>query len=156
MELLVVPKKATLVIGKGEGKTHLTAFDKALLSAGIGNYNLLKVSSILPPHVEITESFSVPLGALLPVAYGSLTSEEPGQRIAAAIGIGIPVNPEEVGLIMEFTGYCSAKEAMEIVEDMVRESFEMRNQALKEVRSKAIEHIVEKIGCVIAATVLWG
>ncbi len=154
--MLIVPKKATLVVGKGEGKTHLTAFDKALLSAGIGNYNLLKVSSILPPHVEITEEFSIPLGALLPIAYGSISSDKPGEKITAAIGIGIPENPEEVGMIMEFTGKCPKDEAIKIVEEMVRESFEMRGQTLKEVRSKAIEHVVEKIGCVIAGTILWG
>ncbi len=154
--MLIVPKKATLVVGKGEGKTHLTAFDKALLSAGIGNYNLLKVSSILPPHIEITEEFSVPLGALLPIAYGSVSSDKPGEKITAAIGIGVPENPEEVGMIMEFTGKCSKDEAIEIVEEMVRESFEMRGQTLKEVRSKAIEHVVERIGCVIAGTILWG
>ena len=40
----------TLVSGIGTGSTVLNAFDAALLSAGVGNFNLLRVSSILPPH----------------------------------------------------------------------------------------------------------
>ena len=34
--------------GIGTGNTALNSFDNALVRAGIGNYNLLKVSSILP------------------------------------------------------------------------------------------------------------
>ena len=35
-----------------EGRTPLDAFDNALLAAGIGNVNLLKISSIVPPEHE--------------------------------------------------------------------------------------------------------
>jgi len=49
------PKKFSLVAGVSEGKTRLTAFDKALLAAGIGNINLIKLSSILPPNVSLPE-----------------------------------------------------------------------------------------------------
>ena len=33
--------------GHAEGRTPLNAFDSALLAAGIGNVNLLKISSIV-------------------------------------------------------------------------------------------------------------
>lgn len=42
----------TLVGGSGEGATRLNAFDAALLDAGVGNTNLIKLSSILPPGLE--------------------------------------------------------------------------------------------------------
>ena len=35
--------------GTAEGYTELNAFDGALLAAGIGDTNLLKISSIVPP-----------------------------------------------------------------------------------------------------------
>ena len=39
--------------GKGEGNTPLSSFDKALNDAGIANYNLIYLSSIIPPKSEI-------------------------------------------------------------------------------------------------------
>ena len=40
---------AAATVGHAEGGTPLNAFDNALLAAGIGNINLVKVSSIIPP-----------------------------------------------------------------------------------------------------------
>ena len=44
-----------------EGGTSLNAFDNALLAAGLGDINLVKVSSIMPPKVEM-----IPLPRLKP------------------------------------------------------------------------------------------
>jgi arginine decarboxylase len=38
-----------LVSGVGYGSTELTSFDAALLDAGIGDFNLVRMSSIMPP-----------------------------------------------------------------------------------------------------------
>ena len=46
---------AAATAGHAEGGTTLNAFDNALLAAGIGNINLIKVSSILPPDVPVVE-----------------------------------------------------------------------------------------------------
>lgn len=42
--------------GAGEGKTNLAAFDKALHEAGISNYNLITLSSVIPPSTDIVIS----------------------------------------------------------------------------------------------------
>ena len=47
-EVLEYPTEYRLSSGTGTSPHELVAFDNALLSAGISNYNLLKVSSILP------------------------------------------------------------------------------------------------------------
>ena len=39
--------------GTGEGPTALAAFDAALLQAGIANYNLIPLSSVIPPGAAI-------------------------------------------------------------------------------------------------------
>jgi arginine decarboxylase len=39
--------------GIGSGPTKLAAFDTALIDAGIANYNLIKLSSIIPPKSKI-------------------------------------------------------------------------------------------------------
>lgn len=39
--------------GTGEGPTPLAAFDAALLAAGVENYNLIRLSSVVPPGARI-------------------------------------------------------------------------------------------------------
>src|SRR5437016_1475433 len=81
---------AAATAGHAEGGTTLNAFDNALLAAGIGNINLIKVSSILPPEVPVIDLPKIKLGALVPTAYAAMTSETPGEIIAAAVLYGIP------------------------------------------------------------------
>jgi len=152
--LLATPCKFTLVAGSGEGGTPLNAFDAALVRAGIGNLNLLRVSSILPPSTQLAKKMEIPPGSLTPTAYGFITSSQPGQVIAAAIGVGIG-GPDGFGVIMEFEGYCARDEAEATVRKMVEEGFERRGLALQEVHVLGIDHRVETIGSVIAAAVLW-
>ncbi|NPV54434.1 MAG: arginine decarboxylase, pyruvoyl-dependent [Firmicutes bacterium] len=151
--MLPTPKKFTLVCGSAEGKTPLTAFDKALLAAGIGNLNLLKVSSILPPGAEYVEKLDIAPGSLTPTAYGSIISEVEGELIAAAIGVGI--YDGSFGVIMEYEGKCSKEEAEERISQMIREAFEVRNIPLSKIMVKGVEHRVEKIGCAFAGAALW-
>lgn len=50
-----------IVSGIGSGPTKLSAFDAALNHAGVANYNLLKLSSVIPPSsdIEIVKSSAV-------------------------------------------------------------------------------------------------
>jgi len=151
--MLPTPRKFTIVAGHAEGNTKLTAFDKALLNAGIGNLNLLKVSSILPPNAEYVERLEIPPGSLTPTAYGSCVSDIAGQVIAAAVGVGF--SEKDYGVIMEFEGVCSKQEAEAKIKEMIEEAFSVRGLKLERVMIKGIEHKVEKIGCVFAAVALW-
>ncbi len=153
--MLPIPEFFTLVVGRGEGKKKLTAFDSALLDAGVGNMNLLRVSSVLPPRCVFQTSLKMPFGSLLPIAYGSITSDVPGEIISASIGVGIPKDAESFGMIFEFSGFCSGAEAAAKVEEMVREAFEMRSLALHDVRVKAIDHVVRECGTVFAGCPLF-
>jgi arginine decarboxylase len=152
-DLLPTPRKFTLVAGAGEGETPLNAFDRALLAAGAGNVNLVRVSSILPPGAVFAEKIHLPPGALVPVAYGSLTSAVPGETIAAAVGVGIP--EEGFGVIMEYSGRLTKQEAEEKMRRMVAEAFAVRELALSRYLVKAVEHRVVKTGAVFAGVILW-
>jgi len=44
-----VTLRIAIVSGIGSGPTRIAAFDQALISAGIANYNLVLLSSVLPP-----------------------------------------------------------------------------------------------------------
>jgi len=45
--------KIVITAGTGEGPTAVAAFDAALRSAGVENYNLIPLSSIIPPGSTI-------------------------------------------------------------------------------------------------------
>lgn len=151
--MLPTPTKFTLVAGSAEGPTRLNAFDNALLAAGIGNLNLLRVSSILPPGCKHVEKLDIPPGSLTPTAYGAIQSTKKGERIAAAVAIGF--SADSYGVIMEFSGSCSKEEAERTVEEMVRAAFEERKVPLVKVMTQATDHIVEENGCAFAAVALW-
>ena len=76
--------------GKGLGKTLLSAFDSALFDAGISNYNLLVLSSIIPPNAIIKQQkYKTPeeaYGDRLYVVMSHNRSRESGRYIGAAVG----------------------------------------------------------------------
>ena len=151
--MLPTPKKVKLAAAGADGPTPLNAFDNALLRAGIGNLNLVRVSSILPPGCVHDADFAVPAGSLTPTAYGQLLSSQRGQEIAAAIGVGF--SADDYGVIMEFEGVCSRAEAAAAVERMVREAFAARGKPLAHILIEAAAHRVEVHGAVVAAAVMW-
>ena len=152
--MLDTPRAFCLVAGSAEADTRLTAFDRALLEAGIGNVNLLKVSSILPPKAVEATRLRIPPGSLVPTAYGAMTSEHHGELIAAAVAVGIG-DDDDYGVIMEFSGRASREEAEATVRAMVEDAFRYRERTLRRVAVRAVEHRVEQIGCALAACVLW-
>lgn len=139
--------------GHAEGSTELNAFDNALLEAGIGNLNLIKVSSIVPAHVDLLNGRpEMEAGALVPTVYTIKVSDTPGDVVAAAVGMGL--RKDGHGMIFENTG--GSREAVEdTVRRMVREGFAQRGMELDELLVFSSEHIVERIGCAVAAVVLW-
>lgn len=98
----------TIMSGKGYGKTPLSAFDAALKDAGIYNYNLITMSSIIPPGSKIKEKkFVTPddeYGNKLYVVKSEIRTRESGKFIGAALGWyqlpdgrGVFVEHEEIG-----------------------------------------------------------
>jgi arginine decarboxylase len=142
---------AAITAGHAEGGTALNAFDNALLAAGIGNINLVKVSSILPPEVPVIELPKIKPGALIPTAYAAVTSETPGQTIAAAVGYAVPDDPAKNGVIMEFHGVATREEAERQIHLMLEEAFRVRGELIRDRGVVAVEHTVERIGCALAA-----
>lgn len=137
-----------------EGGTTLNAFDNALLAAGIGNINLIKVSSILPPDVPVIDLPKIKPGALVPTAYAAMTSETAGETVAAAVGYAVPDDPAKNGVIMEFHGVASRAEAERQIHLMLEEAFRIRGEVIRERAVFAVEHTVERVGCALAAITL--
>jgi len=147
---------AAATAGHAEGGTLLNAFDNALLAAGIGNINLVKVSSILPPEVPVVEMPKIKPGAIVPTAYAAMSSEVPGETVAAAVGYAVPDDPARNGVIMEFHGHATRAHAEHAIRGMLEEAFRVRGETIREMRIFAAEHTVERAGCAVAAIALLG
>lgn len=144
---------------KGIGKdceNELLSFDSALCSADIGNYNIVRVSSILPSYAIQKEFIEVTKGSVLYVAYATKTIYGVG-RIASAISVGIPYNPLEIGVIMECSSSEDKESVIECSRKMVKKSMEYRGIALKDILSVGIEAIQkdQQYLTTFAGIVLW-
>ncbi len=150
------PTQYFLVSGASEGYTPLNAFDGALLQAGIGNTNIVKMSSIVPPRCRMVTPVALPPGALVPAAYAALTSDIQGEIISAGVAIALPKDKSHNGLIMEYSARGKRSQIEEKVRHMAIEGMKLRGWEIKDLRSIAVEHKVKKIGAALAAVVLWG
>lgn len=127
--------------GTGHARRALNAFDAALVAAGVGQYNLIQVSSILPPEAVEGEEIPLPPAARLPIAYGAKVVDEPGYRVAAAVAVAVPRAPSAHGVIMELHDRGTRDDAERIVREMAEESMALREIEVDEIRSVAVEAV---------------
>tara|TARA_Y100001960_G_scaffold165947_1_gene174289 strand:- start:458 stop:1000 length:543 start_codon:yes stop_codon:yes gene_type:complete len=119
----MVPKYAFVTKGVGISKEELTSFEMALRNADIAQYNLVKVSSIMPPHTEIITKKrglkKLSAGQIVYVVLSESSTNEPERRIAASIGIALPVDRSKHGYLSEHHSYGQSKKASgEYAEDL--------------------------------------
>ena len=153
--MIKTPDVFFLVKGSSEGGTELNVFDNCLLKAGIGNTNLLKMSSIIPPGCKLIKPVKIPEGALLPVAYSFIYSDKAGDTISAAIAVAIPEDPNEPGLIMEHSGHENLDKISKVAYNMAEEGFKSRGFKIKRIMVEGVEHRVKERGGAFASAVLW-
>lgn len=143
----MIAKKYKISGGKGKSDSRLVSFDKALLDAGVGNYNLVRLSSILPARCVKTDDIDLTEGSLLPIAYATISSDVLDEKIASAVAIGFPDDESKVGVIMEYSEHgkglnISESHAKKIVEQMVIDAFVVRGWMLKDIVSCGVEDVV--------------
>jgi arginine decarboxylase len=101
----LVPSKVFLVRGQGRHKEKLVSFEKALREAGIAPFNLVRVSSIYPPHCRfVSKAAGLKLlkpGQILFVVLSENATDEPGRLITASIGVAVPDDPSHYGYLAE-------------------------------------------------------
>jgi arginine decarboxylase len=153
--VFALPDKYFLVAGFAEGDTELNAFDNALMKAGIGNLNLMRISSILPPAATAIEPMPLPYGSLIPTAYADESSDVPGTTVSAAVACGVPTDPKLPGVIMEHHMQGPETLCREIVTKKVEEAFAKRGYTLASIKVASASGTVQHIGSAMAAVVLW-
>lgn len=148
------PNVLWLTHGTAEGDTKLNAFDNALIAAGIGQFNLVKVTSVAPPQAHVSnEPLHIEPGSIVPAVLASAQSSRPGEVITACIGIGF--GKDSHGMIMEHAGPGRPEEMEPIVRRMLDESFARRGLSLERVVVQSATHCVERMGAAVSAVVLW-
>ena len=84
--------KITVAAAIGQGRTELSAFDSVLVAAGAANFNLVRLSSVIPPHSTVVDASDAPpsrpgtWGDRLYVVYAESRTSVPGTEVWAGVG----------------------------------------------------------------------
>jgi arginine decarboxylase len=117
------PSRIFLTRGIGRHKEKLASFELALREAGIAPYNLVKVSSIFPPHCRLISREEglthLNPGQILHLVMSECATDEAHRWVAAAIGVARPNTPEHYGYLAEYHSFGQAEhEAGHHAEDL--------------------------------------
>ena len=119
----IVPKKMFTTKGVGRHKHELQSFEMALRDAGIEKFNLVSVSSILPPGCKIVSREEglkdMKPGQIAFVVMSRNSTNEPNRMVAASVGCAVPADETQYGYISEYHAFGSnSATAGEIGEDL--------------------------------------
>ncbi len=110
----MIPDKVFFVKGYGIHKDKLASFELALRDARIEKYNIVNVSSILPPHckrVEPNEGIKyLNPGQILFCVMAKKQTNKPHKLISAAIGSATPKKGNIHGYLSEYTAFDEEEE----------------------------------------------
>jgi len=128
--------------GIGTGPTKLSAFDSALNHAGVANFNLIRLSSVIPPKTELiisdTKLTQLPgqWGDRLYVVMAEQRQSTPNREAWAGIGW---VQDKETGkgLFVEHEGE-SEKTVREDIRDSLHALMATRNVDFGDVHMKVV------------------
>src|SRR3989338_3458410 len=99
----MIPAKLFLTKGVGRHKERLASFEIALRDAGIEKFNLVSVSSILPPNCKIIPKekgvTELKPGQIVHYVVARQETDENNRLIAASIGIAVPADPNDYGYL---------------------------------------------------------
>lgn len=106
---MIVPRQVFLTKGVGRHREKLASFEAALRDAGIASVNLVRVSSIFPPHCRIIPRkrglAMLSPGQITFVVISDNASNEPHRLISASVGVAIPKDPEKFGYLSEYHSF---------------------------------------------------
>lgn len=122
----IIPRRVFLTKGMGQHKEKLASLEQALRQAGIAPFNLVKVSSILPPGCKvIPRDEGIKLlkpGQILFLVMSENATNEAHRLVSAAIGIARPNDSRRYGYISEHHSFGQAeREAGDYAEDLAAE-----------------------------------
>src|ERR1700687_706487 len=100
-----VPKGAFLTKGVGRHREKLTSFELALRSAGIAEFNLVRVKSIFPPNCKLLSQQEgmkyLSPGQIVFAVMSDNATNEPHRLIASSVGVAVPSDRSQYGYLSE-------------------------------------------------------
>ena len=150
----LVPKEYFVTSSSATSEVSgLNAFDRALISAGIGEQNLVSVSSIIPPGAVITDRKELPMGAVTHCVLAQMRGAE-GEMISAGIAYAYRKDGNG-GYVAEGHLYGSKKSLEADLKWKMNEIAKARGVELGEIHyiTEELEIPVDNYGCCIAALV---
>ena len=122
----LIPKSVFFVKGVGYHKSKLGSFEQALRDASIAHFNLVKVSSILPPYcLEIPQDDGLAQlreGQIVFNVMSRASSDEFNRLISASIGVAKPADQRTYGYLSEHHAFgVKPEKAGEFSEDLAAE-----------------------------------
>src|SRR5947199_6744788 len=123
---MYVPTKLFFTKGAGTHREKLTSFELALRDAKIARYNLVRVSSIFPPHCDVVSIedglTQLEPGQIVHCVMSESATAEPNRLVAASVGVAIPRDRTTFGYLSEHHSYGqTAKLAADYAEDLAAE-----------------------------------
>ena len=101
----MIPEQLFLTKGAGKHMDKLVSFEFALRDAGIAQFNLVKVTSIVPPGCVITTRENglkhLSPGEIVFCVMSENSTNEPNRLIAASIGLAAPEEKDKYGYLLE-------------------------------------------------------
>ena len=118
-----VPRYFFLTKGSGKHKENLASFEVALKDAAISSYNLVTVSSIIPPGCkQITRDQGTAMlkpGEIVFLVLARNSTNEPHRLLASSIGLAMPRDETVHGYLSEWHAFgVTEDEAGEYSEDL--------------------------------------
>lgn len=105
----MIPKKVFFTKGVGNHYDKLQSFELALRNASIEKFNLVKVSSIIPPDCEeISISDGLKLlkpGQIIYTVLSKASSNEINKLLSASIGVARLVDKNSYGYLSEYQAF---------------------------------------------------
>lgn len=119
----LVPKECFFTQGHGKHRNQLQSFELALRDAGIEMCNLVRVSSIFPPHCKVISKNQglkkLSPGQITYVVLAEASTNEPSRLVGAAVGLALPAAGHQYGYISEHHCYGMTEPKLrDFVEDM--------------------------------------
>ena len=105
MSTLSIAKEIFLTKGTGKHREQLTSFEMALRNAGIAAFNIVRVSSIFPPHCKLISKSKglkkLQQGQIVFAVMSEAATDEANRLVAAAVGVAMPRDPSLYGYLSE-------------------------------------------------------
>ncbi len=106
---MILPKKVFLTKGVGRHRDKLSSFEAALRDAGIERFNIVRVSSILPPGCKFLSRHKgvqyLASGEVIFCVISENATNEAHRLISSSVGVAVPKESNQYGYLSEYHSF---------------------------------------------------